>query len=302
MFTPFPIHFNLANRIYDDKLAYRVDPSLEGIDENGFRNPKILETVDIATLGDSHTYGNNVISEESWPQQLAKMTNMTIYNFGVGGYGSLQYHYLMDEAVQLRPKHIILGLYVANDLSSVCDFIRKMDYWQRWATERAYGIEPCFHVTRWSNDYSRVVTRTAVGSLVAYAWTSAFERLSPSSQDVVVVREEMNPTIIKHRRILINKKNMDMDQENITLGFEITKDIIADVKRKSDLNDIRFSIALRPSKERVFFDYLIDKGYQLPGDYHELVENEKKLVNQFLHLFEEEICQELWIGAMEAAS
>jgi hypothetical protein len=237
-----------------------------------------------------------VSSEESWPQQLAKMANMTTYNFGMGGYGSLQYHHLIDEAVKLRPKHIILGLYVANDLNDVCKLIRKMDFWQEWAEERGYDIEPCFNSNGWrrSNNSNglvrqryRLVPQTAVASLMAYAWMRASERLS-SAKSAVVVREETNPTIIKYRRIVAHKTHMDVKQERISLGFEITKDIIADAKRKSDLNNISFSIALIPSKERVFFDYLIDKGYELPRDYHELINNETKLVNQFL-LFGEEL-------------
>ena len=57
-----------------------MDISLRDIDENGFRNPKLFEEVDIVTVGDSFTYGNNVSSEKSWPQQLpSQLTSLYIW-------------------------------------------------------------------------------------------------------------------------------------------------------------------------------------------------------------------------------
>jgi len=54
---PLVIDLSYTNKVYDEKLGHRVNKSLSGIDENGFRNSKILEQADIAVLGDSHTYG-----------------------------------------------------------------------------------------------------------------------------------------------------------------------------------------------------------------------------------------------------
>ena len=66
---------------------------------------------------------------------------------------------------------------------------------------------------------------------MALAMNRASERLS--AKDTVGVREETNPTILKHGRIAAHKAYMDMEQEHISLGFEITKDIIANAKRKA---------------------------------------------------------------------
>ena len=79
LFTKYPMHGPLANRVYDEYLGHRVDSSLDGIDENGFRNPVVLKQTDIVALGDSYTYGVNVDSEDSWPRQLAKMLDMSVY-------------------------------------------------------------------------------------------------------------------------------------------------------------------------------------------------------------------------------
>jgi len=122
-----------------------MNPSLKDIDSNGFRNKnkKEAKKFDIVTLGDSHTFGYNVSSEESWPQQLAHMANKSVYNFGIGGYGILQYYRLFDEAIKLKPKHIILGLFLENDLNDLCKLMNKKGFWKKWAKKRGYNIEPC---------------------------------------------------------------------------------------------------------------------------------------------------------------
>ena len=142
-FTAFPIHGPKANRIPDEKLAYRLTPSLPGIDANGFRNPQTQKQVDLVAIGDSHTYGINVRTEDSWPYQLADLTGMTVYNFGVSSYGSLQYHHLMDEAIKLKPQVIVIGLYLVNDIMSPCQLIITMDYWQNWADGKGFNTQPC---------------------------------------------------------------------------------------------------------------------------------------------------------------
>lgn len=285
-FTVFPIHIPLANRVYDERLGYRLDPSLKDVDRNGFRNKKELKKVDIVTLGDSHTFGENVSLEESWPQQLALMTNSSVYNFGVGGYGSLQYYYLIDEAIKLSPKHLILGLYLSNDLSDTCTLMNELGFWQNWAKERDFNIEACvnlkqsnslIHPTMWGRIES-TLTKTAIGSSIAY-----FSQipLIKDPNDSIIVNEKKNKTFIKLEKISNHKTFTDLAQPGIALSFEITKVILLEAKRKADVNNIQFSIVFIPSKENVFYDYLIEKGYKLPNDYHKLIENERTLVDKF---------------------
>jgi len=80
-FTVFPIHSASANKVDEPKLDYTVNPELAGIDSSGFRNPTVLRTAEIVAIGDSHTFGYNVSSEDDWPTQLADMTGRTVYNF-----------------------------------------------------------------------------------------------------------------------------------------------------------------------------------------------------------------------------
>ena len=227
LFTVFPIHGRMTNRIRDEKLLYGIDPALESIDENGFRNPKVLKHSYIATIGDSHTYGNNVESEDSWPYQLGRMLNKSIYNFGVGGYGLIQYYYLMDEALKLRPKHIIIGLYIANDLHDIKPFMN-----DRLPPELIPFLDNC---GLGSEDNDRVksqdykvkmkclIKRTALGSLLKYL---ADKFLPSDNRYVVQIKENNNKTIISHSRITRHELFMNLDSEQISTFFGISKRMI----------------------------------------------------------------------------
>jgi len=284
--VPLLINLPYRNKIYDDKLGHTVNKSLSGIDENGFGNPEILEQADIVVLGDSHTYGIHVNSEQSWPQQLAKMANMTVYNFGVGGYGSLQYYYLMEEALKLKPKHIMIGLYLANDLNDVCKLISKMQYWQVRLEELGYNVETCFKSYKKPSILKQMISNQHLSLLTVYGLKKIYKWSNFGG--AVNIREETFSTIIKNKRIASNKSKMDLERESIHLGFEITKDILKVFNRKANLDNIEFSVVIIPSKERVFFDYLTERGYQLPNNYSEMVDNEIKLVDMFSYFFNEQ--------------
>jgi hypothetical protein len=87
-----------------------------GYDAWGFRNLKVPEDADIVAIGDSHTYGNTVRMEDSWPIVLGHLGGHTAYNMGMGGYGPNQYFYLLQtKALSLKPKLIICGLWMGDD-------------------------------------------------------------------------------------------------------------------------------------------------------------------------------------------
>ena len=76
-----------------------------------------------------------------------------------------------------------------------------------------------------------------------------------------------------------------MSDDNVLMGFEVLKKSIAISKRKTDSKDVDLIIAIIPSKERVYYDYLINKEYKLPNDYHESVKYENELVNKLVSFF-----------------
>lgn len=128
-FTGFPIHAPNGNRVFDDRLLYRMDTNLAGIDRAGFRNPKSYPDrfPKVAAVGDSFTYGYNVSREASWPGQLESLIGERVYNFGIGSYSLLQYVGLVRRAAKSGAKTIIVGLLPQNDMS-VCD-VAGLTHW-----------------------------------------------------------------------------------------------------------------------------------------------------------------------------
>lgn len=106
----------LLEPIEDPVLEYRVAPNAAGHDANGFRNARVPVRAEIVALGDSWTWGINARRSETWPEQLVGLTGRSVYNMGMGGYGPAQYWALVDNALAFRPKIVIVGLYLGNDI------------------------------------------------------------------------------------------------------------------------------------------------------------------------------------------
>ena len=67
------------------------------------------------------------------------MTSKIVYNFGMGGYGPLQYYYLSNRALETSPTNIIIGLYLPNDLAGVCKLFLKSVFWKEYSREEGPG-------------------------------------------------------------------------------------------------------------------------------------------------------------------
>ena len=126
-----------VSRLHDDRLLYRLPANFApDIDDAGYRNPERLQRYDIVAIGDSHTYGYNVLSEEAWPQQLGRIVGASVYNMGMGGRGPAQYLAVADEALAFRPRWLVVGFYMGNDLADACHAAHRLDYWRQWYAER----------------------------------------------------------------------------------------------------------------------------------------------------------------------
>jgi hypothetical protein len=110
----FPDRFGAS--LPDSDLVYRGNPRSPGNDANGFRNSHVPTEADVVAIGDSHTWGTSVASEESWSQVLGTLTSCDVYNMSLSGYGPLQYARLAEQAIKLRPRVIAIGIYFGNDL------------------------------------------------------------------------------------------------------------------------------------------------------------------------------------------
>lgn len=103
-----------SNRVFDENVGFRASQKIPEIDSHGYRNEAGIGREWIA-LGDSQTFGNNVRSAEAWPARLGKAIGKDVYNLGLGGYGLLSYHALLNLERHPETKAAIVALYPTND-------------------------------------------------------------------------------------------------------------------------------------------------------------------------------------------
>lgn len=67
------------------------------------------EQVDVMAVGCSFTWGPGVESEETYAQQLGRLLNVAVANFGMGSFGSVQAFQTLVRNADLRPRVIVYG-------------------------------------------------------------------------------------------------------------------------------------------------------------------------------------------------
>jgi hypothetical protein len=300
-FTPYPIS-RVSNRVEHEKLGYVMDPNMGEIDENGFRNKK-LTSVDIVALGDSHTYGYNVSSDNSWPKLLGRKLKKNVYNFGIGGYGILQYQNLLSKAIELNPEVILLGLYLPNDLNDICRLVSSNNYWASRAKEFHIDSSVCpgektyFVSGPYANEKSKIrigkwlKENLAIISIVSKYYhrfstrkginvreLNAINKIEKGgAANALVINDGKIKTMIDFNRIKLNKECMDMNNPHIQMGDEVLKEFFLEAQKNTELNNIHFGVLFIPSKERVFYEYLKQRDHYVPKEYEDLVDNEDEL-------------------------
>lgn len=100
----------------DPVLGYRFSPYSTRFDSWGYRNSSVPTACDIVALGDSMTFGHDVLAHQSWPFVLSQLHGSCVYNAGVGGYGPAEYQVVLSETLALRPKIVVVGLFLGNDM------------------------------------------------------------------------------------------------------------------------------------------------------------------------------------------
>ena len=86
-------------------------------DDEGFRNARVRERIDIAALGDSFTDAMTLPIEDAWPTRLERQTGLAVQNYGTAGFGPQQELLaLKDYAARHHPRVVVLAYFAGNDL------------------------------------------------------------------------------------------------------------------------------------------------------------------------------------------
>ncbi len=301
LFTNFPMHNTWKAKVKDERLHHRHKQSIPGIDARGFRNPKVLDKAYLVALGDSHTYGHMVQPEDAWPRQLEKTIGRDVYNFGIGGYGVFHYYALMDDALAMDPQWIVVGLFLHNDIRDMCRLLDEAaPYWRKVAAEKGWNLKAvntCCERNKTKKTAKYYFTRTAVGSAFDYyvlirlkfkiIW--ALQRRHYVNRDElpgIHVNDDKNKTIITYSRIKGSAPYVDLTNPTIAELYQFSKKLFEEMNERSEKALVKFGVVFLPSKEVVFYDYMVERGYELPQDLHDTVKNELEMKRGLIEFFD----------------
>jgi hypothetical protein len=248
-------------RMADDILTYRMRPDGRDIDPRGFRNgPTLIAQAEVVALGDSHTFGFNVEPGEAWPRQLESLLGRRVYNLGVGGYGPLEYEALVEEALRLRPRHLVLALYPTNDLEDVCGTFLRSPYWQRRGRVAGESLAYCHDVDHQSLPSMGGDGRSALHDLMRRAeyWLRRNVR-SFINGPVVEVRAGATPIRLTAHAVRGLTRQLDPGREETRRSARVTERILEDMGKALRAGGVRFRVLLLPHRHSVLFPY-IEKG------------------------------------------
>ena len=291
----------LAVQLVDHKiLGKALPPKASGYDEWGFRNRRVPPTVDIVAIGDSHTFGNTAKMDESWPYVLGRLTGKTVYNLSMGGYGPNQYYYLFNtRALELKPRVIICGLYMGDDLDNAFRITYGLDYWSFLRTlpfEKVNAdIWEVPDKSSWHNGPRIWLSSHSVVYQIAFH-TSLLGRLNGRVQIENASRfyDAATSLIIRDRNIaeaFVPRgplRGLDQEKQSVKEGLRITLTLLEKMNQMSFERQIGFIVVVIPTKEMVFAEYLERaSNLKLADVVHELISNERIARDKIFNFFRE---------------
>ena len=229
----------------DARLWFRGNPAHPEHDSRGFRNPHALERADVVLLGDSHTYGTTVSPNDTWARVVAAETGAAVYNMAIPGWGAGQAATFLPDALALKPKTILYGLFFGNDF---IDALR-VDGRSEWLSA---ALLPCWEdrriptgVRAFFSRRSRVygLARRLYRTVVPYPEAGDPEAGGASTLGIAA------SFYLCH---------LDDSDPRIRAGIEITKSTLLAMARDARAAGATFAVVLLPTKESVFAPRVAD--------------------------------------------
>ena len=316
----------LGDRAIEDKLitdpvlGQKLAPFTRGHDANGFRNDSVPQHVDIVCLGDSQTWGVNAERQDAWPQQLSKISGRGVYNMGLGGFGPVQYKFLVPQALRLSPRIIVVGFYLGNDVYDAYRMAYQYDAYRSLRSNAAgdlsvdtvgdkahalWNEEKQFHNTFGRTSFSGwsfwLREHLAIGRLLnrTHLW--------PGSQDVdyeidkrwagahpdrgAVCEWPGRETVFTTAYRLAGE---DLDEPRIAEGLRISQELLAQLQTETEANHTKLIVFLLPTKEAVYASAKSGK-LNLDPTYQKLVDMEGRVRSQIIAT-----CQNKRIACVDA--
>ncbi len=254
-------------RVVDKNFGYRVNSKIDGVDVYGFRNLDSANLAyDIATIGDSHTWGYNVEMEETWSFLLQESKNLNVYNMGVGGNGIYSYHYLVKNELK-KGKKVILGLYLPNDFERGgygCFINFNNSFWFKEVNRLNLNPPECIKSQKKNTTLSKfkflIKSLQLKSSILTLAKYEIYVRLQSyllkSRSKYLFINEQFQT--ISFDMLKGQSKQTDISNIFIRLGLEDFKKMLIDWTESIDRK--QFGIIIIPSRQLVYRSIIAMKG------------------------------------------
>lgn len=275
--------------VSDAELGHHIEPGSGGHDTWGFRNFSVPDSADVVVIGDSQTWGVNARTNESFPYQLGRITEKQVYNFGVSGYGPVQYQYILEKkALNLKPSTVVVAFYLGNDFDDASKLVYTCDYWKdlRIAENKNifswHSLESKSHETLsyralyWLNHYSVFYRflKSRVDFIIPFAKDSD-DNFVRYTNEVHGIDKYFNPS----GRLSV----MDCSDPKIQEGLRISNNCIKSMKAICDRNNIELIIVIIPTDITVYSSYLYNsKGLRFNEKFDAIIDGEKSLKSQLV--------------------
>ena len=273
-----PVDFLKPRVSPDPILGYKIPPGSAGHDKWGFRNRYVPASADIVAIGDSQTYGVSAVASQSWPAQLSRITGAEVYNLALGGYGAMEYDYLLrKQAMQLNPKIIVVGIYLGNDFIDAFRTVYGRPGWEHLrASHKNYPLpkgnalqaeDPVKifgGIREWFSCHS-VIYRMATFSM-----GGLFHRLEVKYQEAHKTQTTKRTVVLSdHSGRLITVFTPDTTlsvlntaSPEVQEGIRLTGDTLVGMKDFCNRKQIRFLVIFLPTKESVYWPLIVKMSQQ----------------------------------------
>ncbi len=295
----------------DEFLRHRILPYQSGHDKNGFRNDTAEGYFPIICIGDSQVYGTSVSRKYAFPQQLSRILNLPVYNMGLGGYGPIQYYYLLKEARKTKPKIIIIAIAMNNDMLETYDLAAELPKWN-WMLDEIKGdnwLDDCpscsltykrSHNIKYNPDIITSELKES-GSLTyrvhlffrlhSVLYASLYEDLlKPIIRSLMEKQKHLDMPGAYHVDFLDTVflpgyyiGSVDLRDERIRTGAKLTKKII-EMMGAEEKDKKKLLFVLIPTKEAVYYNFLKQRGARLPAEFECQVYYERVIAKQLQNI------------------
>lgn len=210
---------------------------------------------------------------DAWPAVLGSIRGEKAYNLALGGYGPIQYLHLMRvRATALRPKLVVVGLYLGNDFVDTYNLVHSNKNWSMYGSSSGPEFrEPVFIIPYhqpgkflgefrdWlSRNYVlyNVVTRSPLFDFIRSREITS--RSTSGGDNHIVYRDALHNVLFD---VSPNSRFLDMNDARIKTAIKIVKRALVEMQSEAERIGTRFLVVIIPTKERVYANLLRQAGF-----------------------------------------